>query len=53
MGDRAKDKDDYLIYTKKTGVLFYDADGSGKGQAVEFALLKNKPTLKFDNFLVI
>ncbi|MDF2974138.1 MAG: hypothetical protein K0R61_4588, partial [Microvirga sp.] len=31
----------------------YDADGSGKGQAVEFALLKNKATLKYDDFFVI
>jgi len=53
VGDRAKDKDDYLIYNKKTGVLSYDADGSGKAQAVEFALLKNKPTLKFDDIFVI
>ena len=51
--DKAKDKDDYVIYSKKTGVLSYDADGSGKGQAVEFALLTKKPTLKFDDFFVI
>ncbi|ANY79688.1 hypothetical protein BB934_16840 [Microvirga ossetica] len=53
VGDKAKDKDDYVIYNKKTGVLSYDADGSGKGQAVEFALLTNKPTLKVDDFFVI
>jgi hypothetical protein len=34
-------------------VLSYDADGSGKGQAVKFALLKNKATLKYDDFFVI
>ncbi|MGO4574405.1 calcium-binding protein, partial [Microvirga sp. 2TAF3] len=39
IGDKAKDKDDYLIYNKKTGVLSYDADGSGKGTAVEIAKL--------------
>jgi Ca2+-binding RTX toxin-like protein len=55
VGDKAKDKDkdDYVIYNKKTGVLSYDADGSGKGQAVEFALLKNKASLKYDDFFVI
>jgi Ca2+-binding RTX toxin-like protein len=53
VGDKAKDKDDYIVYDKKTGVLSYDADGSGKGEAVEFALLKNKPTLKVDDFFVI
>jgi hypothetical protein len=53
VGDKAKDKDDYIIYNKKTGVLSYDADGSGKGQAVEFALFTKKPTLKVDDFFVI
>jgi Ca2+-binding RTX toxin-like protein len=53
IGDKAKAKDDYVIYDKKTGVLSYDADGSGKGEAIEFAQLKNKPTLKVDDFFVI
>ncbi|WP_457092935.1 Ig-like domain-containing protein [Microvirga sp. P5_D2] len=53
VGDKAKDKDDYIVYNKKTGVLSYDADGAGKGQAVECALLKNKATLKFDDLFVI
>jgi hypothetical protein len=52
-GTKAKDKNDYVLYNKKTGVLSYDADGSGKGEAVEFALLKTKPTLKHDGFFVI
>ncbi|MBL0406315.1 hypothetical protein JKG68_20355 [Microvirga aerilata] len=51
--DTAKDKDDYVIYDKKTGVLSYDADGSGKGQAVEFAQLKKGLALKFDDLFVI
>ena len=53
VGDKAKDKDAYIVYNKKTGMLSYDADGSGKGRAVEFALLKNKATLKVDHFFVI
>ena len=51
--DKAEDKNDYLIYDTKTGVLSYDADGSGKGQAVEFAQFKNRPTLKYNDFFVI
>ena len=51
VGDKAKDA--YIVYNKKTGVLSYDADDSGKGRAVEFALLKNKATLKVDDFFVI
>ncbi|WP_157934054.1 M10 family metallopeptidase C-terminal domain-containing protein [Microvirga ossetica] len=53
ISDKAKDRDDYLIYNKKTGVLSYDADGSGKGQAVEFAVLKKNLLLKYDDFAVI
>jgi SdrD B-like domain/Cellulose binding domain/RTX calcium-binding nonapeptide repeat (4 copies) len=51
--DNAKDKNDYLIYNKKTGVLSYDADGSGKGQAVEFAKVKAGLELKFSHFYII
>ncbi len=53
VGDKAKDKDDTLIYNKKTGVLSYDADGSGKGQAVEFAQFSKNPALKSTDFLII
>ncbi|WP_404291242.1 hypothetical protein ACD578_04480 [Microvirga sp. RSM25] len=51
--DKAKDGKDYLIYNKKTGVLSYDADGSGNGQAVEFAQLKKGLALKYNDFFVI
>lgn len=51
--DAAKDKDDYLIYSKKTGVLSYDADGSGKGKAVEFAKLAKNLALTEKDFFVI
>ena len=53
VADKAKDRDDYVIYNKKTGVLSYDADGSGKGQAIEFAVLKKDLLLKYDDFAVI
>ncbi len=53
VGDKAKDKDDYLIYNKKTGVLSYDADGSGKGQAIEFAQLKKGLMLTYKDLFVI
>jgi Ca2+-binding RTX toxin-like protein len=54
IGDKAKDKNDYIIYNDKTGVLSYDADGSGKGKAVEFAQLSKKlTTLSYKDFFVI
>ncbi|MBD2747213.1 M10 family metallopeptidase C-terminal domain-containing protein [Microvirga sp. BT688] len=53
IGDKATDKNDYIIYNKNTGVLSYDADGSGKGRAVEFAVIKKNLALKYDDFAVI
>ena len=40
-----------IIYILKTGALYYDADGSGQGVAVQFATLGNKPAnLKASDF---
>ncbi|HEY8383648.1 MAG TPA: hypothetical protein VIL09_16015 [Microvirga sp.] len=52
--DKAKDKNDYIIYDKKKGVLSYDADGSGtRHQAVEFASVTKKLALTHNDFFVI
>jgi Ca2+-binding RTX toxin-like protein len=54
VGTKAKDANDHIVYNSKTGVLYYDADGSGKGAAIHFATLNNKlKTLKVADFLVI
>jgi serralysin len=53
IGTKAKDKNDYLIYDRKTGILSYDADGSGKGQAIEFLKLANKAKLTYSEIGVI
>ncbi|NIX76640.1 cadherin domain-containing protein [Microvirga terricola] len=53
VGDKAKDKDDYLIYNSKTGILSYDADGSGAGKAVEIAQLKKGFKMTYADFFVI
>ena len=39
VGSGAKDKNDYVIYNSKKGVLLYDADGSGAGAAVQVTTL--------------
>ncbi|MEE1613861.1 Ig-like domain-containing protein [Microvirga sp. CF3016] len=52
-GDKAKDKNDYVVYNSKTGVLSYDADGSGKGKAVEFAQLSRNLKMTEKDFFVI
>jgi Ca2+-binding RTX toxin-like protein len=50
---KALEKDDYLVYNKKTGILSYDADGSGSKAAVEFAQLKKGLALTYKDFFVI
>lgn len=53
IGSKALEKDDYLVYNKKTGILSYDADGSGSKAAVEFAQLKKGLALTFRDFFII
>ena len=50
---KAKDSNDYIVYNKTNGQLFYDADGSGKGAAVLFAVVENKANLTNADFTVI
>jgi len=53
IGTKAKDKNDYVVYDQKKGVLYYDADGSGKGKQVEIATFSNKAKLTIDDFFVV
>jgi Ca2+-binding RTX toxin-like protein len=53
VGSKATDKNDYLVYNKKTGVLSYDADGSGAGKAVEIAKLAKNLKLTQDDFFIV
>ncbi|MCB8821687.1 calcium-binding protein [Microvirga rosea] len=53
IGTKAKDKNDYLIYDNKKGILYYDADGSGKGKAMEIATLKKSLKMTIDDFKII
>lgn len=39
IGTAAADADDRLIYNQQTGALFWDADGTGTGAAMQFAVL--------------
>jgi uncharacterized delta-60 repeat protein len=50
---RPLDRDDYLIYNASTKTLFYDADGSGGGAAVAFAVLTGVNTLSASDFLIM
>jgi Ca2+-binding RTX toxin-like protein len=52
-GKAAQDAQDRIIYDKATGSLFYDADGTGAGKAVKFAVVATKQTLAYHDFFVI
>jgi Ca2+-binding RTX toxin-like protein len=49
----AGDSNDYIVYNSTTGVLYYDADGSGSGAAVQIAMLGSKLALTNADFVVI
>ena len=51
----AADSNDFICYNTATGVLSYDADGSGSGASVAFAVLGNSvhPALTAADFVVV
>jgi len=52
--DKAKDGNDYVVYVKKTGALYYDQDGTGVKASVQVATLtKNLKTLSAADFFII
>jgi Ca2+-binding RTX toxin-like protein len=53
VGDRAADKNDYVVYNSKTGVLSYDADGSGRGKAVEIAQLSKNLKMTYNDLFIV
>jgi hypothetical protein len=53
IGDRARDANDYLIYSKDKGALYYDADGSGASAPVQIAALSKNLAMTYKDFFVI
>lgn len=52
-GSRAKDAEDRIIYDKKTGALYYDADGTGHVAQVKIATLSKNLKMTYKDFFVI
>ena len=49
----AADSNDYLIYNTTTGALYYDANGSTAGAAIQIAIFTNMPLLTPSDFWII
>jgi len=52
-GTAAHDASDRIIYDKDTGALYFDADGSGAGEQIQFAELDANLALTYKDFYVI
>jgi serralysin len=49
-GPAAADANDFIVYNRATGALYYDADGNGAGAAVQFATIANHAVLTAADF---
>jgi Ca2+-binding RTX toxin-like protein len=53
LGNKAADGSDHVIYNKKTGALFYDADGTGSQAQVQIATLSKNLKMTHKDFFMI
>jgi hypothetical protein len=53
IGTKAADANDFLIYNSANGILSYDADGSGRGDAIEIGVLGLNLNLNNTDFNMI
>jgi Ca2+-binding RTX toxin-like protein len=53
LGASAQDADDRILYDPATGALYFDADGSGAGAAVQFAQVQAGTIITAGDFIVI
>ncbi|MEQ1767133.1 MAG: calcium-binding protein, partial [Methylotenera sp.] len=52
IGSAATQADDRIVYDQTIGALYYDADGSGVSQQVQFATLIGTPTVTYADFVI-
>jgi Ca2+-binding RTX toxin-like protein len=53
IGEEAHDHNDRIIYDEDTGALYYDADGSGHRDQVQFATLDANLNLTYKDLYVV
>ncbi len=53
IGTKAEDAQDRIVYDPETGRLWFDLDGSGRGNAVKFATVEEGLDLSHRDFFVI
>jgi hypothetical protein len=53
VGDHAKDGNDYFVIDRKKGILFYDADGSGAGAALQIATFKKGLKMSYHDLFFV
>ena len=53
LGSTAGSSSEHLLYDAATGLLRFDADGSGAGSAIDIALLANKPALDASDIVLV
>jgi len=52
-GLKAHDESDHIIYNRKTGALYYDADGTGSIAQVQIASLSKNLKMTYKDFFVV
>lgn len=52
IGTKALDWNDYIIYNKTTGALYYDPDGNGSAPQIQFAKLAPNLKMTHGDFFV-
>jgi Ca2+-binding RTX toxin-like protein len=52
-GKKAQDREDRIVYDKKTGALYYDQDGTGSKAQVKIATLDKNLKIFYHDFFVI
>ena len=53
INNKAKDREDRIVYDKKTGALYYDQDGTGSKAQIKIATLNKNLKLTYSDFFVI